>query len=210
MDNIELIPIEYLEHHPENPRSDLGDLHELSNSIAAQGILQNLTVIPVPGQKNKYWVVIGNRRLDASKQAGLTELPCRVAEMSEQEALKTMMSENMQRTDLTVMDQINGIGNRRHPVAGPQRSIGPAGIISPAGSIRLRGILMFLATPDREKKNHQGCEKKEKAFHGKALLIFLKIIFLPQFGLLLLRLMGEIVLPAGTEVDVPPPEAAEE
>ena len=110
MDNIELIPIEYLEHHPENPRSDLGDLHELSDSIAAQGILQNLTVIPVPGQENKYWVVIGNRRLDASKQAGLTELPCRIAEMTEQEALKTMMSENMQRSDLTVMDQINGIG----------------------------------------------------------------------------------------------------
>lgn len=110
MDNIELIPIEYLEHHPENPRSDLGDLRELSNSITAQGILQNLTVIPVPEKKNLYWVVIGNRRFEAAKLAGLNELPCRIAEMTEQEALKTMMSENMQRTDLTVLDQVNGIG----------------------------------------------------------------------------------------------------
>ena len=47
MDKIELIPVEQLMHHPDNPRKDLGDLTELAESIRANGILQNLTVVPV-------------------------------------------------------------------------------------------------------------------------------------------------------------------
>lgn len=117
MNEIRMLPIAYLVHHPENPRSDLGDLTELADSIRAQGILQNLTVIPDekwdpdPGQpRERYFVVIGNRRFEAAKAAGLTELPCRIVRMDEQEAMRTMMSENMQRQDLTVLDQIHGIG----------------------------------------------------------------------------------------------------
>ena len=109
MNEIKMIPVGDLMHHPENPRTDLGDLTELADSIREQGILQNLTVIP-DLKKCKYLVVIGNRRLEAAKIAGLVELPCRIADMTETEALQTMMAENMQRTDLTVMDQINGIG----------------------------------------------------------------------------------------------------
>ena len=106
---IVMIPIGDLEHHPDNPRADLGDVSELAASIEAKGIMQNLTVIP-DLESQKYLVVIGNRRLEAAKLAGLVELPCRIADMSETEVLQTMIAENMQRSDLTVMDQINGIG----------------------------------------------------------------------------------------------------
>ncbi len=41
------IPIEKLEHHPDNPRKVLGDLTELTESIRKSGVLQNLTVVPV-------------------------------------------------------------------------------------------------------------------------------------------------------------------
>ena len=109
MNEIKMIPVGDLMHHPDNPRQDLGDLEELTASIKAQGILQNLTVIP-DLKKAKYLVVIGNRRFEAAKAAGLIELPCVISDMDEKEALKTMMSENMQRTDLTVLDQIQGIG----------------------------------------------------------------------------------------------------
>ena len=106
-----MVPVERLAHHPENPRSDLGDLKDLQRSIAAQGILQNLTIMPnTGGGKADYWVVIGNRRFEAAKMAGLKELPCRIVMMDEKEAMKTMMSENMQRCDLTVLDQVQGIG----------------------------------------------------------------------------------------------------
>lgn len=107
---IQMIPVEKLRHHPQNPRHDLGDLNELADSISAQGILQNLTVIPDPEAEDRYLVVIGNRRFEAAKMAGLTELPCRVAHMDQREAMRTMMSENMQRTDLTMYDQIQGVG----------------------------------------------------------------------------------------------------
>ena len=46
---IVMIPVDRLMHHPENPRKDLGDLQELSDSIKVRGILQNLTVVPVKG-----------------------------------------------------------------------------------------------------------------------------------------------------------------
>ena len=45
MNNITMIPVEQLHHHPENPRLDLGDLTELTESIKKNGIMQNLTVV---------------------------------------------------------------------------------------------------------------------------------------------------------------------
>lgn len=140
MNEIRMIPIEQLAHHPENPRLDLGDLQELTASIKANGILQNLTVVFEPehtmsnaewiaaceeysrkptealreqmNQKripDRYLVVIGNRRLEASKAAGLTELPCSVREMDHNEQIATMLQENMQRSDLTIYEQAKGI-----------------------------------------------------------------------------------------------------
>ena len=140
MNEIKMIPIDQLWHHPDNPRLDIGDIDELTNSIKANGILQNLTVVFEPEHKmtpheweyysaysltedgevfknmmrtktipDRYLVVIGNRRLEASKAAGLTELPCSIREMDHQEQIATMLQENMQRTDLTIYEQAKGI-----------------------------------------------------------------------------------------------------
>ena len=79
------MPIEYLVPHPQNPRKDLGDLEELTASIKENGIYQNLTVIPIneeaPDEEPKYMVVIGHRRLEAAKRAGLKEVPCAIEEI---------------------------------------------------------------------------------------------------------------------------------
>ena len=107
MNDIKMIPIGDLMHHPENPRLDLGDLEELTASIKANGILQNLTVVP-DLEKCKYLVVIGNRRFEAAKSAGLVELPCVISDMSHEEQIATMLQENMQRADLTVYEQAQG------------------------------------------------------------------------------------------------------
>lgn len=107
MKTIEYISVEKLYPHPDNPRKDLGDLTELSESIKASGIYQNLTV--VPRSAGGYTVIIGHRRLAASKLAGLAEVPCVVdLNMSEKEQLATMMLENMQRSDLTFYEQAQG------------------------------------------------------------------------------------------------------
>lgn len=115
------IPVELLHHHHDNPRKDLGDLTELTDSIKAKGVMQNLTVVPYwfkitgkgcddPKQQAEmgYLVVIGNRRLEAAKKAGLETLPCIIAKMTPAEQIQTMLLENMQRSDLTVYEQAQG------------------------------------------------------------------------------------------------------
>lgn len=108
MNNIELIAIEELQHHPDNPRKDFGDLTELAESIKTNGIMQNLTVVRSEDGTGLYDVIIGNRRLEAAKIAGLYELPCAVVELEPQEQMATMLAENMQREDLTVLEQAQG------------------------------------------------------------------------------------------------------
>ena len=100
--------MEQLQHHPENPRQDLGDLTELTESIRKNGVMQNLTVVPSETEKDRYLVVIGNRRMEAAKAAGLTVLPCVVSEMDHREQIATMLEENMQRADLTLYEQAQG------------------------------------------------------------------------------------------------------
>ena len=108
MTEIVMIPVERLEHHPENPRKDLGDLTELAESIRKNGVMQNLTVVPAEGLPGMYSVVIGNRRMEAAKLAGLEELPCVISEMDHRTQIATMLEENMQRADLTVYEQAQG------------------------------------------------------------------------------------------------------
>lgn len=105
---LQMIPTDKLYPHPDNPRKVIGDVSELAESIKANGILQNLTVVPNNDNWDDFTVIIGHRRLAAAKQAGLTELPCAVVEMTEKEQLSTMLTENMQRSDLTVYEEAKG------------------------------------------------------------------------------------------------------
>lgn len=89
--------------HPNNPRKELGDLSELAESVKANGILQNLTVVPRAG--GGYTVIIGHRRLGAAKMAGLDTVPCVIADMDDKTQVTTMLTENMQRHDLTPYEQ---------------------------------------------------------------------------------------------------------
>lgn len=109
MNELMMLPIEWLEHHPDNPRKDLGDLKELTASIRESGVMQNLTVVPRGDGAEGYWVVIGNRRLEASRAAGLKQLPCLISDMDYKTQLATMMAENMQRVDLTLLEQAQGV-----------------------------------------------------------------------------------------------------
>lgn len=110
MDNVRKIvdlAVDRLVPHPNNPRKDLGDLTELADSIKKNGIMQNLTV--VDSGNDNYTIIIGHRRCAAAKQAGLETVPCAIIEMSEKEQLATMLAENMQRADLTIIEQAEGI-----------------------------------------------------------------------------------------------------
>lgn len=105
---IQNIDISKIHHHPDNPRKDLGDLTELSESIKQSGVLQNLTLVPIEEKEDEYYAVIGNRRLAASKLAGLSEVPCAILQMDHKTQVATMLLENMQRSDLTPIEQAQG------------------------------------------------------------------------------------------------------
>lgn len=103
--NVVMIKREKLKPHPDNPRKDLGDLAELTESIKEHGVMQNLTVVP---DGDKYKVLIGHRRLAASDGV-LDELPCVIVDgLTDREQVGIMLCENMQRSDLTYMEQAHG------------------------------------------------------------------------------------------------------
>ncbi len=120
---IVMIKVKNLLHHPENPRKSIGDIAELTESVKKNGIMQNLTVTPASIKDNYLWngpadkvstesdfyVIIGNRRLEAARAAGLEEVPCViVTQIDIKGQLGIMLEENLQRTDLTVYEQAQG------------------------------------------------------------------------------------------------------
>ena len=106
---IQEIEVSKLRVHPKNVRKTYTNIDELADSMKAQGILQNLTVVKNPEEEGTYWVVIGNRRLTAAIKAGLKTAPCQIVEMDEKDQASTMLLENMQRSDLTIYEQAQGI-----------------------------------------------------------------------------------------------------
>ena len=77
-------------------------LQELAQSIAEHGILQPLVVRPVAD--SQYEIIAGERRFRASQIAGLTKIPCVVKNYSDQQALAVALIENLQRSDLNILE----------------------------------------------------------------------------------------------------------
>lgn len=86
------------------PRSrlDAGKVAELAASVAEKGVLQPLLVRPVEGG---FEIVAGERRYRAAQKAGLSAVPVVVRELSDQETLEVAIIENLQREDLTAIEE---------------------------------------------------------------------------------------------------------
>lgn len=100
------LALDQLRPHPHNVRRDLGDLGELAKSIAAQGVLEPLLVLP-PGDDGLHTVVAGHRRLAAALIATPrpVAVPCVIRDLSEVEVLEAMLVENLQRADITPVEE---------------------------------------------------------------------------------------------------------
>lgn len=85
-------------------------ISELSDSIKCQGVIQPLQVIPSQEYSGKYEVVSGERRLKASKIAGLERVPCIVLDKKKDFNLVSLI-ENIQRENLHPVDLANAIGD---------------------------------------------------------------------------------------------------
>lgn len=99
------LPIEKIFANRQQPRLEFNDesLGELALSIKRDGVLQPLIVTPSAG--GRYELVAGERRLRASKMAGLTEVPVLVKKIDDNKMLELALIENIQREDLNAMDE---------------------------------------------------------------------------------------------------------
>ena len=90
------------------PRSnfDEGKLLELTESIKNHGVISPILVREVG--LNQYEVIAGERRLRASKKAGLETIPCLVDQKQDQDALESALIENLQREDLNAVEEARG------------------------------------------------------------------------------------------------------
>ena len=102
------IAIDAIEPNPEQPRTEFGDLSELTASIREKGVLEPLLVKRDPSG-GKWMIIAGERRWRASKLAGLTELPCIEMDLDEQGVAEIALIENLQRKDLTVWEEADGL-----------------------------------------------------------------------------------------------------
>lgn len=103
---IRMITIEKIDASARQPRNQLGDLKDLTASIKEKGILEPILVRPFQG---RYEIIAGERRYRASKNAGLKEIPCIEMDVEESEALEISLIENVQRKDLDVFEEADGL-----------------------------------------------------------------------------------------------------
>ena len=103
-----------------NPRKnfDEASLAELSESIRQQGVLQPIGVRPI--EDNRFEIIFGERRYRAALMAGLEEIPAIVMEISDETAEEMAVTENLQRKDVTPIEEANAyqklIDSGRHDV----------------------------------------------------------------------------------------------
>ena len=98
------IRLEQIEVNPFQPRADFNQqaLEELTNSIRVHGVIQPITVRKISDRK--YQLISGERRLRASRMAGLSEIPAYVRTANDQEVVEMALIENIQREDLNSME----------------------------------------------------------------------------------------------------------
>ena len=111
METIQMLLMSDIVKNPYQPRIvfDESKLQELSDSIKENGVLQPIIVrkSPIIG----YEILAGERRFRASQLAGLTKIPAIIRELSDDEMMTLAILENLQRDDLTLLDEARSLQN---------------------------------------------------------------------------------------------------
>jgi len=99
------IPVDLIQRNPRQPREkfDIEELENLSASILEHGVIQPLIVSP--GKNGIYILIAGERRLQASRKAGLKTVPVVIRHATDQQLLELALIENVQRADLNAIEE---------------------------------------------------------------------------------------------------------
>ena len=107
---IRLVPVEWINPGPWQPRRifDKGALEELAQSMAENGIVQPILVRPNPAKEGRYELIAGERRWRAAQIARLHDIPTIIRELSDKQAAELSLIENIQRQDLSAIEEARG------------------------------------------------------------------------------------------------------
>jgi ParB family transcriptional regulator, chromosome partitioning protein len=110
LQGIRHVPIEFLRSNARNPRQRFEeiDLRELADSIRERGIIQPILVRTIADLRDAFEIIAGERRWRAAQQAGLHSVPVIVLQVGDRDALEIAIVENVQRADLSALEEAAG------------------------------------------------------------------------------------------------------
>lgn len=139
------LPIDFLVRNPKQPRVHFDDtaLNELKASIAEKGVLQPILVRKLSDER--YEIVAGERRWRAAQKAGIHDVPVVVLELTDTEVLEIGLIENIQRKDLTPIEEAIGYQRLTQEFAHTQDDISK--LVGKSRS-HIANLLRLLTLPD--------------------------------------------------------------
>lgn len=161
------MPVGQLQPGKYQPRRSFDEdrIADLVESVREKGILQPLLVRPLPGKPGMFEIIAGERRWRAAQGAKLHEVPVIVRDLSDREALEVALVENLQRQDLSPLEEADGYRRLMEDFSHTQEELAKA-----VGKSRshVANMIRLLALPDDVKTM---LEKGElTAGHARALL----------------------------------------
>jgi ParB family transcriptional regulator, chromosome partitioning protein len=162
-----LVPIEFLRPCPLQPRRRFAEdeLAALADSIRHRGVIQPLLVRRAPSGADFYEIIAGERRWRAAQMAGAHELPVIVHELSDRDALEVALLENVQRQDLSALEEAEGYRRLVEEFGHTQEAL--AGTLGKSRS-HIANLLRLLGLPPAVRALLEGGELS--AGHARALL----------------------------------------
>lgn len=161
------VPIEFVHPGRYQPRRHFDDesLQGLVESVRDKGILQPLLVRRDPDSSNVFEIIAGERRWRAAQIVGLHEVPVIIRELTDREALEISLIENIQRQDLTALEEAEGYRRLIDEFAHTQEELAKA--IGKSRS-HVANMLRLLTLPDPVKQMVQ--DGSLSAGHARAVL----------------------------------------
>lgn len=161
------VPIEFLRPSPLQPRRTFGaeEMEALTRSIAEKGVLQPLLARPARHGAPGYEIVAGERRWRAAQRAGLHEVPVVVRELADGEVLELALVENVQRADLSPIEEAEALRRLTEEFGHTQEAL--ASLVGKSRS-HIANTLRLLALPAALRELVE--ERKLSAGHARALL----------------------------------------
>ncbi len=164
-ENLRSLPISKIEPSEHQPREtfDGEKLDALADSIRSHGVIQPITVRRLEG--DHYQIIAGERRWRAARMAGLRELPARIVDADDREAMVLALVENLQREDLNPVEQARGLRRLLEEYGCTQES---AAQLVGCSRSAFTNALRLLALPEAVLAMLE--DSRLSAGHGRALL----------------------------------------